>query len=80
MPKNVISDPEEEFWVKSRLDKAGAEILDPRPLFQKIGFKKPPTMEEKISRMLAQERAVMREEMQDFDPEEELNFDIDDEP
>lgn len=70
---------QEDHWVMSQLNKAGAEVMDPKPLFEKIGFKKPPSMEQKIQQMLSAQRIQMQEEM-GIDPEEELNFEIDEDP
>lgn len=69
----------EEHWVRSKLNEFGAEIMDPKPLFQKLGFKKPPTLEQKLQQYLAAQRQEMQEQL-GYDPKEEMNFDIDDDP
>lgn len=42
---------------KAEIGQNGEEILDPQPLFHEVGFKKPPTMDEKIRAITLQVQA-----------------------
>jgi hypothetical protein len=73
---------------KAEINDKGQEVLDSQPLFHKVGFKEPPSMNERIRAAVLQAQAetVAQLQAQNLTPEqaqalldEENDFNIDDE-
>ena len=59
---------------KVKLDENGSEILDPKPLYQEVGFKKPPSIDQKIRQMVQAQMMQVRESMTEDEIEDENDF------
>jgi hypothetical protein len=62
---------------KPYLNDKGQEVLDPKPMYHDVGFKKAPSLEQKVRMMVAQQQAIAREQLGD-DFEDENDFSDDD--
>jgi len=64
---------------QKRLTKEGREKLDPKPVAPQIGYKKQPTIAERLKEMVRSERLKMEAEAQGAETFEEADdFDVDD--